>query len=474
MSDEHKAIFEQTLHNQFEYLKEETFSGDIARVGEILGPIWRRAFPQIFGKELVGIQPLNGPSGHIFSIRHYYGDADSQSLTKPGVRGGTNTPAGDVGSNDTFHAPNSVLVFYGSEAEMLSNIDGGAHINGGATPAAITDANITGAISTGTSPVVIYSESIENPQGTEFQNVLLLKVETDDISGLLALNDNVGDTGVEFTEIIYNQAGYKTLLKGYSGPFKTFEGEQKGSDMYEIGFNIVKKLVEAETRKMRASYTIESAQDLKATHGKDLAAELINHLTYEITASINRDILHTIKGAAAIDPAFDMAPGTGDTDGRWSAERYRTLYTQLIRMSNKIAETTLRNPGNFVIGSSDLVSVLESLPGFSTAPIQSTIDTSTATFNETGSAFVGTLGGRFNVYRDVDAKDNNTIVGFKGASNMDCGVVWSPYRPIEMYKVTREESAQPRIIFSERSAITESPFAADNYYRMKDFPNLFG
>jgi DNA-binding transcriptional regulator of glucitol operon len=459
LNEEDKAIFERTVHEQFKYIKEESFSGDIARVGDILVPMWRRAFPQIFGKELVGVQPMNGPSGHIYSIRHFYDESDAQSLTKPGVVGGVNGPTGPQGSTATFHLPTSVIVEFTSTANCKAATATGDYIAAGDSAANVTDTNILAALDTGaTTPQVIYSEDTK----------ALIKIDNADVSDLLAADTDA--TGTTIAEVTYNQAGYKTLFKGYSGPFNTFEGEKKGSDMMEVGFNIEKKLIEANTRKMRASYTMEAAQDLQAVHGKDLASELINHLTYEITASINKDLLDAVRAAAAIDSAYDLS---SDSDGRWSAEQYKDMFTQLLRMSNKIAETTYRNPGNFLVGSPDVITVLEGLPNYKTNPISSSIDTSTATFNNNGSAYVGNLGGRFQVYRDVNAVNNNTLVGYKGPSQMECGVFWAPYRPIEMYKVTREESGQPRIIFSERSAIDTSPFSSDVYYRQKNFKNLF-
>ena len=462
-----KPLFERLVHNEMKYLKEETFSGDIARVGEILVPVFRRAFPQLIAKELVGVQPLSQPSGHVFALRYHYkgnygvgvaGHSANSYVVGGGQNGG---PVGPTGQGQSMTATTSVVVVYADAAAKIADIDFATGVTDvGAGEAHSNTSTAIGAVGT-SSGTVIYSES----------NRALIEITAADLSSALAVVSAGGSACV----VVYNDAGYDFIFSAYSGPWFTDIGEAKGDDIEELGLTIEKILVEAKTRKLRASYTIEAAQDMKAIHGKDLAAELIDILTYEITQSIDRDLISAIRSAATTVAAYDVlgtGSGAGDADGRWSVEKYRNAYTELIRLSNDIAKTTLRGPGNFIIASPDVATMLETIPAYTTWPVPGAIDTS-APVNSMGHALVGTIGGRFRVYRDIFAANDATIVGYKGPSQYDTGVIWSPYVPLTMTKVVQQESGQPRIIFSERSAISQTPFSSDQYYRSITFNNIF-
>lgn len=458
IAEKDKALFEKLVDNQTKYLQEATFSGDMAKIGQILVPVYRRAFPQLIGKELVGVQPMNGPTGYMFALRYAY-----QGNSKAAGGTGQVTPLGGksgVSSLDFQRSlANSAIFQFSSEAEALSNISGGAHI--GPNAAAYGDA--AGELASyDASAKVVYSED----------NKLLVKFS----SSTLATNktDFVNQTGSNVTDHWDNEAGYKFILKGYSGPKTTADGELLGNDIEEVGLTIEKKSVEAETRKLKARYTIEAAQDLKAVHGKDMASELIDILTYELTQAIDRQIIDAIHDSVTADHTSDYkVSGSGKSgNGRWELEDFRNAYIEIVRKSNEIAKTTYRGPGNFVVAHPDVITMIENMPGYAVAPMQGDVDSS-GPVNQTGNALVGTIGGRFSVYRDIFASGTNAVIGYKGASSYDTGVVYCPYVPISMKQTVDQESANPNIIFMERSAIDSSPFEPDRYYRKINFQQLF-
>jgi len=447
-----KALFERLVDNQFKYLAEAggTFSGDMAALGQILVPVFRRAFPMMIGKDIVGVQPMSQPTGYAFALRyHYVGNTTGNGANR--VIGGAsdhplNTAYNWNPSDKQRNTANSLLLIYASTvARQVDCPD----VNYGGTPAAATG-DLAGKVT------VIYSE--EN-------KAVVRVVSPETVATIKAL---VGTTGITIVEAVDNEAGYLYILKNYNGPLATLTGEQLGNDMDELAMTIDKIAIEAQTRKLKARYTLEAAQDLKAIHGKDMTTELIDILTYEIAQGIDRNIIDIINSQATAS-TFNMMTA----DGRWQMEKFRVVYTELLRKSNDIARSTLRGPGNFVISAPDVVTMVEQIPTFTgIAPIPGTID-SALPVNQLGQAMVGTIGGRFTVYRDIFATTNYATVGFKGVSAYDAGVIWSPYVPVQMKETIDPESGNPNIIFMERSAISANIFAADRFYRQITFSNLF-
>jgi hypothetical protein len=425
-------LFETLVKNQYGYLNEQTLTGDMALLGQILVPVFRRAFPMLIGKDVCGVQPLSQPTGYAFGLRYHF----ANSVTGGNVIGGTDA----VKKSSTA---NSILLILASATHSL--------VVGGTTSLGDTVKYVEGA------------------------NVLVKL----DSTGSARADYTVGGSegGTTISAIVNNEAGYVYILKNYSGSYSTSAGEVMADDIRELGLTIDKIPVEAKTRKLRARYTIESAQDLKAIHGKDMAQELIDILTYEISQAIDRDIIDTINSAAVPSSFSAKASYTGaygTNDGRWSAEAYRNVYHELIRKSNDIAKSTLRGPGNFIIASSDVCTMLETLPGWKLFfDLNGDVNTN-ATVNQTGQALIGSIGGRFKVYRDIFATENYATVGYKGQSSYDAGVIWSPYVPLQMKQTADVANGNPNIIFMERSAITANIFATDNFYRKVLIHDLFG
>ncbi len=284
---------------------------------------------------------------------------------------------------------------------------------------------------------------------------------------------------------------------------------QSGTGFNEMAFSITRTAVTAKTRALKAEYTTELAQDLKAVHGLDAESELANILSNEILAEINREVIRTIYGNAVLgcqheDLRGRASGGTGisgssavggvydvqqDADGRWSAERWRGLLYQLEREANTIAKQTRRGKGNFVICSADVASAL-AMSGFLTiSPAQNT----NLNVDDTGNTYAGMLNGKMKVYIDpysgpgiAAANKNYACVGYRGTSPYDAGMFYCPYVPLQMVRAVGENTFQPKIGFKTRYGIVNNPFVAtadphaaaarrkNQYYRIFRIDNLHG
>jgi hypothetical protein len=291
-------------------------------------------------------------------------------------------------------------------------------------------------------------------------------------------------------------------------------GEGNDQAFREMGFTIERVAVEARTRALKAQYTTELAQDLKAVHGLDAETELSNILSTEILAEINREVIRKIYnnaklGALQTDLTFSGTKSeagittdgvlvephvrqgvTGgiydinrDADGRWSAERFRGLMFQLEREANVIAKETRRGKGNFCIVSSDVASAL-AMGGF--LNISPALNVS-LNVDDTASTFAGVLNGKMKVYIDPYAGTRNFVcVGYRGSSPYDAGMFYCPYVPLQMVRAVGEDTFQPRIGFKTRYGMVTNPFVGsagsnniettgvNQYYRIFEILNLHG
>ena len=286
--------------------------------------------------------------------------------------------------------------------------------------------------------------------------------------------------------------GFRAMLTA------TAEGLSNSGDIFkEMAFSIERVAVEAKTRALKAEYTTELAQDLKAVHGLDAETELANILSSEILSEINRELIRSIYTSArnGAQHADLTTAGTydlnTDSDGRWSAERFRGLMFQLEREANVIAKQTRRGKGNFVVCSSDVASALAMGGWLQLSPaLNNSLDV-----DDTGNTFVGTLNGKMKVYIDPytattnDARSsdvNFACVGYRGSSPYDAGLFYCPYVPLQMVRAVGENTFQPKIGFKTRYGMVANPFAHDDgtavsvgsgknvYYRLLTISNLHG
>jgi hypothetical protein len=254
-----------------------------------------------------------------------------------------------------------------------------------------------------------------------------------------------------------------------------------------MAFSIEKVSVTAKERALKAEYSIEIAQDLKAVHGVDAETELANILSAEILTEINREIVRTLYYIAKTGAQNGVAtPGTFDLDvdsnGRWSVEKFKGLLFQLEREANAIAKTTRRGKGNILIASSDVASALVMAGVLDYTPALST----NLTVDDTGNTFAGVLNGRMKVYIDpyflTSGVDELACVGYKGSNPYDAGFFYCPYVPLQMVRAVGEQSFQPKIGFKTRYGVVENPFYsqsngaitanANPYYRLVKVLNL--
>ena len=409
-------------------------SGDIASFDPVLISLVRRAMPNLIAYDICGVQPMNGPTGLIFAMKSKYtGKAGQEALF-------------DEASTD-----------YAGLTSGVTTNGFGVYTAGGDG-----DATNLGA----------------------------------DLSPL------AGDTLSTLPGDGFSTAEAESL------------GGQAGDHFTEMAFNIDRTSVTAKTRALKAEYTTELAQDLKAVHGLDAETELANILSTEILAEINREVVRTIYAGAKLGAQqtdlFYKSGGisngnlgqlgttsqTGgadhggiydldqDSDGRWSAERFRGLMFQIEREANVIAKETRRGKGNFVICSSDVASALAMSGHLSLSGGTNEI----GDVDDTGNTFVGTLNGRMKVYVDpyVQTGGDFCCVGYRGTSPYDAGLFYCPYVPLQMVRAVGENTFQPKIGFKTRYGLVNNPFVAtadpsasaarriNQYYRIFRVDNIHG
>ena len=277
-----------------------------------------------------------------------------------------------------------------------------------------------------------------------------------------------------------------------TGTAEVWGGDAGTGQIPSMSFNIDKAQVTARTRALKAEYSVELAQDLKAIHGLDAETELANILTTEINAEINREIVRSVYmtasdsgqiSARASRPSGNMSftdANLGQLDGRWLVERFKALVYKIEIEANVIAKNTRRGKGNFIMCTADVASAL------ATAGVLD--PTAALTVDDTGSTFAGTIGSGMKVYIDPYSLTGGDFVcvGYKGSSPYDAGMFYCPYVPLQMVRAIGEETFQPKIGFKTRYGIGLNPFATETgaqeisvgnrnrYYRGFAITNLSG
>jgi len=323
-----------------------------------------------------------------------------------------------------------------------------------------------------------------------------------DFSGRNAAGSSTGgfsstaDSGTNPGLLNDSPAGTYTTGTGMTTAAAEALGDAAGNSFAEMAFSIEKSTVTAKSRALKAEYTMELAQDLKAIHGLDAETELANILSAEILAEINREIVRTIyinsergaqTGNVTTAGIFDLDT---DSNGRWSVERFKGLMFQVEREANSIAQRTRRGKGNILITSSDVASALQMAGVLDYAPALN----NNLNVDDTGNTFAGILNGRYKVYIDPYSANSTAkqyfVVGYKGSSQYDAGIFYCPYVPLQMVRAVGQDTFQPKIGFKTRYGIQANPFAeagastqnavingagsanANRYYRKVQVANL--
>jgi hypothetical protein len=396
----------------------------LAGYDPILISLVRRSMPNLMAYDIAGVQPMSAPTGLIFAMRSRY----AAQATGTGVK------AAGRGQEALFQ-------------ETYAKFGGSGGTAAGAAFSATGGINPVGVSAGGAAGVYGLRDTNTNFDLNDFRGMLTSRAE------------NLGSGG-------------------------------SGTTWGEMAFSIERLAVEARTRALKAEYSTELAQDLKAVHGLDAESELANILSTEILHEINRELMYTlyrvaktgcdtnVHGDLTTSGIYDL---NTDSDGRWSAERFRGLMFQIEREANAIAKDTRRGKGNFVICSSDVASAL-AMGGFLnlTPGVQTQLEV-----DDTGNTFAGILNGKFKVYIDPYAQlgINFAMVGYRGASPYDAGVFYCPYVPLQMVRAVDQNTFQPKIGFKTRYGMVANPFAentdinalgGNQYYRIFQVNNLHG
>ena len=389
IGDSHKkSVTAVCLENTEKALKEEQGFGpsslleaapanatgsNIDNYDPVLISLVRRAMPNLVAYDLVGVQPMTGPTGLIFAMRSRY---TSQS--------------GD--------------------------------------------------------------EAFYNEANTEFSTV---------VAG--SGNNTLGNAQ-EGTQPSGNSTSYN-FAEGMSIAQAEALGSSGNTAFAEMAFSIEKIAVTAKSRALKAEYSMELAQDLKAIHGLDAETELANILSTEILAEINREIVRTVNLVAVTGAQQNVSSaGTFDLDvdsnGRWMVEKFKGLMFQIEREANEIARGTRRGKGNIMLCSSDVASALQMAGVLDYTPA---LNSNNLQVDDTGNTFAGVLNGRIRVFIDPYFTPSSGIhymtVGYKGSSAFDAGLFYCPYVPLQMVRAVGENTFQPKIGFKTRYGVVENPFA---------------
>ena len=414
ISDNHReAVTATLLENTEQSIKEGSSLGNSGMLSEaapstnttdgltdydpVLISLVRRAMPNLVAYDIVGVQPMTGPTGLIFAMKSIF---------------------------ETAHTSGSGNTVAGSTEALFDNIP-------------------TGYAGTGN--------------------------ETRDGDGYTTATGTGMDTATA-------EAKGVGLAEGAPNT--------PANPIAEMSFKIEKVSVTAKSRALKAEYTSELAQDLKAIHGLDAETELANMLSAELLAEINREVVQTVFLQAKVGAQSDTATaGTFnldvDANGRWSVEKFKGLMFQIEREANEIAQQTRRGKGNIVIASSDVASALQMAGILDYTPALN----NTLNVDDAGNTFAGVLNGRYKVYVDPYAGANYLVVGYKGTNAFDAGIFYCPYVPLQMVRAVGENSFQSKIGFKTRYGLVSNPLTNDTaadlgsantnaYYRKVKVTNL--
>jgi len=369
----------------------------------VLISLVRRAMPNLVAYDIVGVQPMTGPTGLIFAMKSQF---------------------------ETSHT---------SEGSDVVNTE------------ALFDKIPAGYSGTGTDTV--------DSDG----------FYTDSGSGMPTSDSTITNKAAENLGVVETANTATTTVQ---------------NPIAEMSFKIEKVSVTAKSRALKAEYTSELAQDLKAIHGLDAETELANMLSAELLAEINREVVREVYLQAKAGAQGDTAvPGTFnldvDANGRWSVEKFKGLMFQIEREANEIAQQTRRGKGNIVIASSDVASALQMAGMLDYTPALN----NQLNVDDAGNTFAGVLNGRYKVYVDPYAGANYLVVGYKGTNAFDAGIFYCPYVPLQMVRAVGENSFQSKIGFKTRYGLVSNPLTNDQtdglssngsnaYYRKVKVTNL--
>jgi len=388
-----------------------------ARLPKVLIPMIRRTFPELITNEIVGVQPMSGPVGLAFALRYKYQKA---SLGNPGAAG-TAQAYSDGTSQDPHPA-------------AMTNGRGGA-------------VNFTGVAGWG---------SAQDEMGYQNLDTRFTGASSAALSGL-------GSSGSDF-DFIGEDSGVADILANF----------EFTSNIPQMEISFEKTAVEAGTRRLAAKWSVELEQDIRNMNGIDIDAELTNAMSYEIQAEIDREMIMRM-----VQVALKAGAGQGYSlwyaacaDARWLGERNRDFYAKIIVEANRVAIRNRRGAANFIVATPRVCAMLEMLPEFKFMDVNGNVNT-----QPVGIAKVGSVGGRFAVYRDTRTEAQTMVgkraseleyalLGYKGSEYYDTGIIYCPYIPVMIQRTIGPNDFAPRVGLLTRYGVVDNLFGADLYYHV--------
>ena len=414
LNNSQTAVMKTLLRNQGveneRMMNESTMSADIASFTPILVPVIRRAYPALIGTEIAGTQALKTPTGLLYALTTNY-TGNGQNPINPNAKSFLIEVAGDETATFTL---NTAVNF---------------------TTATTNDGNV------------------RHSEFDSVANVTKVLVEPTTAGAVVVA---VGDTAntKTVTGVFVNEALWLKVLKNYSGPHTTAEGEALGLDMKELGFTVSSTTATAKTRKLKGVYTVEMLQDLKAQHGIDAEKELAAMLSNEISLEVDRSIIDKANQVATV--VSDFSHNTAD--GRWEIEKARILAIKIANEAREIGRQTRKGAGNKLVVSPKVASMLDQLGSYVIAPVGKT-----DSINSGIKPGVGKFDNRYDVIVDNFADFEYVTVACKN-SNYDAGIFYAPYN-ITFQNVIDPVTGKPGIILINRYDVVANPLHAEAYIR---------
>jgi hypothetical protein len=427
-------VLENQEQEMVRLTNEGTLVGDVQDFVPVFMPLARRVYPNLIANDLVGIQPMKSPTGYIYSMSNRYTGSGTNSISP--------TTKGQI-------------------LEVAS------------TTLNVADTDTCGA---NKAFKVIYKETYASGMGSTKVRVLIEL--TDASPANIVAGDTITGTAESILGAFSNEAQFNKILKNYSGSYATGTAEGMGYDVNEMGFEIKRKQIEAESRKLKGEYSLEMYQDLKAVHGKRADEEIMSLMGYELQTEIDREIIDFVNESATQVADFNMG-GYGSTVGtnsneaagtptsltgevamaRWEIEKYRVAGIKLAAESREIARLTRRGPANRIVVSPAVATMLEQLDGYKDASISSDVNP-----NSINTSNIGTFAGKKVIMDNFAEYDYATLL-YKGNDRRDAIGYYAPYVPASFQRITHEASGQPGIILSTRASKTTNPINPESYGR---------
>ena len=406
-------------------IAEGTVSGDIDQFTKIFLPLARRIYPSLIANDILGVQPMNGPQGFIYSMSPRY--TGESAYPADSTR--------DIASSKESGVVLDLAVTVVTTADTLT----------------LLDSTITGA--GGATGTIVYVEGtkvlVKKTNATAF-------VDGEAVTGVTGQADDT----IAIAGIYSNEALFQNIFKSYTGTYTTADAEQLGYDMREMGFEVTQSNIVANSRKLKGEYSIEMYQDMKAMHGLNADVEIMNMMEVEMRTEMDREVI----GKVTTDWATivkDFATGIdvdAIADARFEIDKYRTLAIRLAHESRLIGKDTRRGSGNTMVVSPAVATVLEQLKGYKAAEVASNVA------NTANQAVIGSFEGKKLIVDNFANSDFATVL-YKGSSRQDAMGYFAPYVPLSFTKITHEASGQPGIILSTRYGLTQNPIDGNKFAR---------